>query len=198
VRADQDARLKLPAEAAAPAADSLDDATLVARAQDGDMTAFEHLARRYQTPIYRLLLRMLANRADAEDLTQDVFLTAWRRLPDLRSEAAFPAWLYRTATNRCLNLLRSRRPTVTVDADLAAASSATGPEQTVQARATVAALTAALQQLTPEQRACWLLREAHGRSYAEIATILSTTPAAVRGRIARARAQLAEVMKPWR
>ena len=62
----------------------------------------------------------------------------------------------------------------------------------------MAALTDALQQLTPEQRACWLLREVHGRSYDEIAEIVGANSTAVRGRIARARAQLAEVMKPWR
>jgi RNA polymerase sigma-70 factor (ECF subfamily) len=182
----------------APHADGLDDATLVARAQDGDMAAFEHLARRYQGPIYRLLLRMLANRADAEDLTQEVFLAVWRRLPELRLEAAFPAWLYRTATNRCLNLLRHRRPAAELDENLASTVAQTQPEQAMQTRAAMHALTTALQQLSPEQRACWLLREVHGRSYAEIGAILSTTPTAVRGRIARARVQLTEAMKPWR
>ncbi|SLJ82601.1 Probable RNA polymerase sigma factor [Mycobacteroides abscessus subsp. abscessus] len=62
----------------------------------------------------------------------------------------------------------------------------------------LAALNQALQRLTPEQRACWLLREVDGLSYEEIATIVETNTTAVRGRIARARAQLAEVMKPWR
>jgi RNA polymerase sigma-70 factor (ECF subfamily) len=60
------------------------------------------------------------------------------------------------------------------------------------------ALTLALAQLPPPQRACWLLREVHGRSYQEIADLVDATPTAVRGRIARARAELVEVMKPWR
>ncbi len=64
--------------------------------------------------------------------------------------------------------------------------------------AQLTALNGALQELTAEQRACWLLREVHGRSYEEIADAVGSTATAVRGRIARARAQLAEVMKPWR
>jgi RNA polymerase sigma-70 factor (ECF subfamily) len=176
----------------------LDDATLVVRAREGDAAAFEQLALRFQGPIYRLTLRMLANRSDAEDLTQEVFLAAWRRLPELREEEAFTSWLYRTATNRCLNVLRSRRPVIELDQDVAAADTSDEPERAAQTHAAMAALTVALQQLTDEQRACWLLREVHGRSYAEIAAILSTTTTTVRGRIARGRAQLGEAMKPWR
>jgi RNA polymerase sigma-70 factor (ECF subfamily) len=72
------------------------------------------------------------------------------------------------------------------------------PEHAAQVSEQMAALTKALQELTPEQRACWLLREVHGRSYEEIGEIVETSSTAVRGRIARARAQLAEVMQPWR
>jgi RNA polymerase sigma-70 factor (ECF subfamily) len=68
----------------------------------------------------------------------------------------------------------------------------------VEAGEQMAALTAALQELTGEQRACWLLREVHGRSYEEIAQAVGTTTTAVRGRIARARALLGKVMAPWR
>lgn len=176
----------------------LDDATLVARARDGDIRAFEQLVRRYQRRIYQLALRMTASSADAEDVTQEVFVTAWRRLPELREDAAVVGWLYRTATNRCLNLLRSRKPAVEIDETTVAADRPTDdPQRGAENTARREALVEALGQLPPAQRAVWLLREVHGRSYDEIAELVDTTPDAVRGRLARARIQLAERMTPW-
>ena len=181
------------------AATPLDDATLVGRARDGDVRAYEQLVLRYQGPMFRLAVKMLANRGDAEDVVQEVFLNAWRKLGQLGEDAAFVGWLYRATTNRCLNAIRARRPRADVDLD-AAESPRTDlqPERAAQVSEQLSALTAALAELTPEQRACWLLREVHGRSYEEIGEAVGANATAVRGRIARARAQLAEVMKPWR
>jgi RNA polymerase sigma-70 factor (ECF subfamily) len=136
----------------------LDDATLVSRARDGDVRAYEQLVLRYQAPMFRLVSRVLTSRGDAEDVVQEVFVTAWRRLPQLTEDAAFVDGLYRTTTNRCLNVIRARRPRV--DAEVSTGSEAQ-PEHV--------ALTSALRELTPEQRACRLLCEVHGRSYEEIA-----------------------------
>jgi RNA polymerase sigma-70 factor (ECF subfamily) len=177
----------------------LDDATLVARARDGDVPAYEQLVLRYQGQMFRLAMRMLASRGDAEDVVQDVFLIVWRRLGQLQEDAAFVGWLYRMTTNRCLNVLRARRPMADVDlAEQVSAAPAGQPDRAAEVGAQMTALTSALAELTAEQRACWLLREVHGRSYEEIADALDTTSTAVRGRIARARAQLAERMAPWR
>jgi RNA polymerase sigma-70 factor (ECF subfamily) len=177
----------------------LDDATLAGRARDGDVRAYEQLVLRYQGPMFRLAAKMLADRAEAEDVTQEVFLKAWRTITRLQDDAAFAGWLYRMTTNRCLNVLRARRVPADVDPDTTASTRTdTRPEHATEVNSQMAALTDALQQLTPEQRACWLLREVHGRSYDEIAEIVGANSTAVRGRIARARAQLAEVMKPWR
>ncbi len=176
----------------------LDEATLVARARDRDVGAFEALVRRYGRRIYGLCLRMCGASGEAEDVTQEVFLTAWRRLPEIETDAAFGGWLYRTATNRCLNVLRRRRPTTEFDEHTAPVAPGGDPERTAQNTAAMTALSVALAALPAQQRACWLLREVHGRSYEEIAQMVGTTPAAVRGRIARARIELAEVMAPWR
>lgn len=184
---------------AEPTAAELDDVTLVARARDGDVRAFEWLVMRYQTPMFRLAVRMLGQRAEAEDVVQEVFLTAWRRLVSLQADGAFVTWLYRMTTNRCLNTLRARKPVAELDPDVTISQRPDiQPERAAEITGELAALTAALDQLTPQQRACWLLREAHQRSYEEIAQIIGTSAPAVRGRIARARAQLAEVMRPWR
>jgi RNA polymerase sigma-70 factor (ECF subfamily) len=177
----------------------LDDGTLVARARDGDVPAYEELVLRYQGPMYRLALRMLGNRADAEDVVQEVFLSVWRRLAQLQDDGAFVAWLYRMTTNRCLNVIRARRPSADIELDEQPSGvPGTSPDRVAEVSAQLTMLTGALDQLTAEQRACWLLREVHGRSYDEIAQILGTTGTAVRGRIARARVTLAEVMAPWR
>ncbi|SEQ64816.1 RNA polymerase, sigma subunit, ECF family [Lentzea xinjiangensis] len=178
---------------------ALDDATLVARSREGDVRAYEHLVRRYQGPMYRLALRIVGGSGDAEDVVQDVFLTAWRRLGQLHDDGAFLGWLYRSTTNQCLNVLRKRKPHADTDLDEhESPAPRTRPEREVEMNAQLDALRAALRGLTPQQRACWVLREVHGRSYDEIAEAIGTTQQAVRGRLARARAQLAEAMAPWR
>ena len=193
-----EARPRAQTGPAVPPSDTLGDETLVARAQDGDTRAFEALVRRYQRPIYRLAVRMLDDTGEAEDVTQEVFVTAWRRLPGIQEGKAVRAWLYRIATNRCLNILRARKPTAPLHEEtIPAASPAGSPEAQAEAHERLLALRAALDRLTAEQRACWLLREVEELSYAEIAGILHTTPPAVRGRLARARAELGEAMISW-
>jgi RNA polymerase sigma-70 factor, ECF subfamily len=120
-------------------------------------------------------------------------------LPEIRIDAAFPTWLYRATTNRCLNRLRDRaRTRRLVNYNELEAAPGEQPDRVTEMRAQVGDLVLALDHLTPEQRACWLLRELHGLSYEDIADVVRATVPAVRGRIARARAQLAEEMKPWR
>jgi RNA polymerase sigma-70 factor (ECF subfamily) len=177
----------------------LDVTTLAVRAGEGDISAFEELVVRHQDQVYRLALRMLGSAAEAEDVCQDAFLAAWRGLPSLREPGAFGGWLYRLAMNRCLNVLRARRPSAELDPEtLRATRPDEQPETAAESGARAAALARALGLLTPEQRACWVLRELQGCSYGEIAEIVGATTTAVRGRIARSRAVLAEVMRPWR
>ncbi|HEY3895154.1 MAG TPA: sigma-70 family RNA polymerase sigma factor [Pseudonocardiaceae bacterium] len=178
---------------------TFDDLTLVVRAQEGDVRAFEALVRRYQRRFYRLAVRLLGNSSDAEEAVQDAFLSAWRRLPGFRGEAAFSSWMYRIVTNRCLLLLRKRRPVTTLDElrDQPGPESAS-PEHAAETRDRAVALQRALLDLPTDQRACWILRELHGLGYEDIATIVAASPDAVRGRLHRARRTLAEVMAPWR
>lgn len=176
---------------------TLDDATLVARAREGDVTAFEDLVRRYRVPVYRIAVRILDDPGSAADTAQEAFVTAWRRLPEVKAEQAFAAWLYRIAVTRAVSTLRTVRPCAPLD-EAAARDRFPGPEEHALADGLATALKCALNRLTPEQRACWILREMEGLSYEEVATILHTTPGAVRGRLHRARPQLAQELKPWR
>jgi RNA polymerase sigma-70 factor (ECF subfamily) len=182
----------------APTLAALDDATLVVRAREGDVIAFEALVRRYRVPVYRIAVRILPDACSAADTTQETFVTAWRRLQEVRAEQAFAAWLYRITVTRALSALRTVRPSVPLDELAAATDRFPGPEEQALADGLAAALRCALNRLTPEQRACWILREMEGMSYEEVATVLHTTPSAVRGRLHRARPQLAEELKPWR
>jgi RNA polymerase sigma-70 factor (ECF subfamily) len=182
-----------------PARGGLDDATLVVRAREGDVSAFEALVRRYRVPVYRIAARMLTDPCAAADTAQEAFITAWRLLHEIRAEQAFAAWLYRITVTRALSVIRGQRPQAPLDETCAAVPDRfPGPEEHALADGLAAALRGALNRLTPEQRACWILREMEGMSYEEVASILHTTPGAVRGRLHRARPQLAEELKPWR
>jgi len=181
-----------------PACVNLDDATLVVRAREGDVTAFEALVRRYRVPVYRIAVRILTDPGSAADTAQETFITAWGRLHEIKAEQAFAAWLYRITVTRALSAVRAPRPQVSLDETAGAADRSPGPEERALADGLTAALKCALNHLTPAQRACWILREMEGMSYEEVATILHTTPGAVRGRLHRARPQLAEELKPWR
>ena len=177
---------------------TLDDATLVVRAREGDITAFETLVRRYRVPVYRIAVRILTDPASAADTAQEAFITAWRCLHDIKAEQAFAAWLYRITVTRALSAANARRPQLPLDETAAGPDRSPGPEEHALAGCLRAALRCALNHLTPEQRACWILREMEGMSYEQVATILHTTPGAVRGRLHRARSQLAEELKAWR
>src|ERR1035437_9569842 len=168
------------------------------RARDGDTTAFEQLMRRYSGPVYRIALRVLGETGAAEDAAQEAFIPAWRRLGEIRAEQAFAAWMYRIVTTRAINTARSHRHDVSIDDALLPPSRAGDPQQHALAAGLCAALAGALGMLTPQQRACWVLRELEGLSYDEIADITRASPDAVRGRILRARARLAEELTAWR
>ncbi|BBA99306.1 putative RNA polymerase ECF subfamily sigma factor [Actinacidiphila reveromycinica] len=176
------------------------DELLAVRAGEGDEDAFSALVQRHAAPLLQLAERLLGNRAEAEDAVQDGFVSAWRRLPEFRGEARFNTWMYRIVTNRCLNVLRARRPVVPLDGapELPAPDHQTSPERVTESRAATQALAQAMTLLSPEQRACWVLRELNGQTYEEIAELVGISPQAVRGRIFRARRGLTEAMGAWR
>lgn len=178
----------------------LDDALLAVRAGEGDEDAFAVLVRRHAPALVRLATRLVDDRAEAEDAVQDAFISAWRKLPEFRGQSSFGTWVYRIVTNRCLNILRARRP----QAPLEAAAEVTAPEHSVspdriaEARAALADLHQALADLSPEQRTCWMLRESEGQSYAFIADTVGISEEAVRARVFRARRHLTDALGAWR
>lgn len=207
-----------PAEESPPAGptvaspEALDEPTIVSRAQDGDPKAFEWLVSAHQGGVYRLCYRMLNDRSAAEDVVQETFISIWRGLPDLAAPQTFVPWLYRSATNKCLDALRSRKrhpsdPMALDDledappghgGDVMAGGAAGDPAWECEIQAQMRALAVLLRAVPPGPRACWLLREVHEFSYCEIARIAQVSESTVRGRIARAKRFLAEGMASWR
>ena len=181
--------------------DEWDDASLVGRSTSGDDAAFAVLVQRYQGPLYRHALRLTPDRRLAEDVVQEAFITAWRRLPTLQDPGAFRGWLYQITTRRSIDAFRALKPEVPVDTTepgvLDGASSELGPEGRAEQRAQLGDLAAALQTLPLGQRAAWSMREIDGLSYDEIAVALGVPASTVRGRIARARGALMERMDAW-
>jgi RNA polymerase sigma-70 factor (ECF subfamily) len=175
----------------------LDEQTLVVRAQEGDVRSFEILARRHQAALYRLAVRVMGDPTEAEDALQEALLDAWRRIGRFRGDSAFSTWMYRVVTNRCIGMLRRPRP-VPVDRFDDVTTAADSPERTAELDAGMEALGWALRGLRDDLRICWVLRELEGLGYTDIAQITGASEDAVRGRIHRARVQLAEVMRPWR
>lgn len=179
---------------------TIDDQLWIKKARKGDSDAFEQLVLRYQTQIYHLCLRMLGNAEDAADMTQETFLKAWRSMESFQLDAAFSTWLYRLASNCCLDLLRSqkRRPTVSLvmeDAEgeeqsYEPADEGPSPEETVIYREERSEIAQAMAQLDDEQRQVLTLRVVNDLSYAQIAEVLQVKEGTVKSRIARARENL--------
>lgn len=179
----------------------------MARAQDGDVTAFEALVVQHQVGLFRFTVRMLRDRGDAEDVVQDALVMAWRRLPTLTDRDAFQAWLYQIAYRRCLALIRARaqQPTPTEDLEptrqdpqQTSAAHHAGPAEQAETTARQHSLDTLISDLPVDLRACWILSEVNGMTYPETSRALDVPVSTVRGRIARARYQLAEGMSQWR
>jgi RNA polymerase sigma-70 factor, ECF subfamily len=178
------------------ASGQVSDAILVEAARDGDLEAFEAIVRRHQATIYQVAQRLLDSPADAQDVTQDTFVRAWRGLAGFRGDSAVSTWLYRIVTRRCLDVLATRRPTQELAEDVE--TIADEPPDRVELRERLRAVTRAIATLPAEQRVALTLREFEGLSYQEVADILGVGVPAVKGRIHRARLAVMGQTTAWR
>ena len=176
-------------------------ASLVTAAQGGDRTALDRLLRHHQDQVYALARRLTGNHADALDATQEALVAIVRGLPRFDGRSAFSTWVYRVATNACLDELRRRsRRSADPLPDLedpnwqppgTGGSGRSDPSGAVADRIDI---DRALATLPPEFRAPVVLRDLCGLDYAEIAEVLELAPGTVRSRISRGRAALAHVL----
>jgi len=194
------------------------ETSLLQAARSGDEAAFSHLVAPYRRELHVHCYRMLGSFDDAEDAVQEALLAAWRGMASFQGRASVRTWLYKVATNTCLNLIRtaSRRPQM-ADSLPASAPAPTGsaevtwlqpypdrlldelpdPGATTEARieraeAVSLAFVTALQLLSPRARAVLVLRDVLGFSAAEVAETVGSTPEAVAVTLSRARAALRE------
>jgi RNA polymerase sigma-70 factor (ECF subfamily) len=178
-----------------------DVASLVTAAQGGDRAALDRLLRHHQDQVYALARRLTGNHTDALDATQEALVAIVRGLPRFDGRSAFSTWVYRVATNACLDELRRRsRRSADPLPDFEDAgwqppgrgeSGRSDPSGAVADRIDI---DRALAALPPEFRAPVVLRDLCGLDYAEIAEVLDIPPGTVRSRIARGRAALARTM----
>jgi len=185
------------------------DQQLVERAQRGEKRAFELLVMKYQRKLGRLVSRMVRDPGEAEDVTQEAFIKAYRALPNFRGESAFYTWLYRIAINTAKNYLVAlgrRAPTTTEfdneDAesfdDAEALRDTATPENLLMGREVAATVNRAVEALPEDLRTAITLREIEGLSYEEIAGVMNCPIGTVRSRIFRAREAIAVELRPLR
>ncbi len=174
------------------------DARLMLRFKDGDTDAFELLFSRHLRAIINFSFRFVRNRAMAEELAQEIFLKVYAGASGYEAQAKFTTWLYRIATNVCLNEVRKPR-FLAVHEPLAEAlriGSAEAHGDRLQRQAVSRAIRQALDQLPGKQRVAFILNKYQELSYAEVSEIMGTSEQAVKSLIHRAKETLAEKLKP--
>jgi RNA polymerase sigma-70 factor, ECF subfamily len=190
-----------------PIAPETPDADLVRRAKAGNLDAFEALATRHEQRVYSLAMRMLRQAEDAEDVTQETFLSALENLDGFRGEASFSTWLLRIASHAALKILRKRKGLEMVSLEAATEASEQydsvphpefiadwrqSPEQLVHQNEIQRLLDDALSRLDEKHRLVFLLRDVEGLSIRETAEALGLSETNTKVRLLRARLQLRE------
>jgi RNA polymerase sigma-70 factor (ECF subfamily) len=164
---------------------AVEDADLIQQAARGGVEAFNLLVSRWEKRVYNYLLRITANREDALDLTQDVFLKAYQNLRKLDDAGRFAPWLYRIAHNEAYSMFRKRRPETDVE-EVQPEASETGITvggSSVFPIELSLAVASALKRLSPEQRESVVLKIYQGFKFEEMAEILSCPVSTIKSRL---------------
>ena len=187
---------------------TLTDQEVVALARDGREAAYRELIRRYERPVFSLVLRMVRDRQLAEDLSQETFIKALNAIGSYRPEFKFSSWIFKIANNAAIDHLRRREldtlsldgaPHASTPEEIEATALQVGdkgetPLEELEARELGSAIERAIAQLRPEYRACILLRHVEGLAYEEIAQSLDLPLGTVKTYIHRARHELRDLL----
>ena len=183
---------------------ALDDMSLVCACKEGDVNAFEQLVKRYDVKLFRIAHHITHNREDAEEAVQDAFLKAFRNLSSFQEKSQFSTWLFRINVNESLMKLRKRRHSMEVSIEefqertslnpFEIVDWALNPEQLYGATELRRILRDQLQELSPNLRVTFVLRDIEGLSIDETAEVLDLTANAVKARLSRARLKLRELL----
>jgi len=183
----------------------VEDAELVRRCLRGDASAWEIIVRTHTRRIYNLCYRFTANRQEAQDLTQEVFLRVFRTLKSFSPEhGTLAVWLHRVTRNLLIDHYRATRRdrlAVSLEDELPRIelkeAAAPSPDRTVALSELSLAVQQALVRLSPELREAVILRDLQGLEYREIAQVLDIPEGTVKSRINRGRAELGRILKRW-
>ena len=178
---------------------SANERVLIHRAKQGDTGAFEQLVNQHSQFVYNLALRLLNDPQEAEDLTQEAFIRAWKALPRFREDARFTTWLYRIVTNLCYNRmprLKTEFEAADPDEDVELPSGGPSIESSIMNAETKQYLHQAISALPENYKLLITLRHLQGLSYQEIADSTGLPLGTVKTGIFRARRQLKEVLVP--
>ena len=168
------------------------DLDLVGRIRSGDETAFEALYRQHATRLYNLASRMLGTRGEADDLLQDIFLLAYRKIGSFRGESSLGTWLYRLAMNHCLDVLRNRQTRMgmqTDSLDEPDAAPVASPVPLVGAVSRID-LERAIETLPPACRAAFLLHDVEGFGHQEVGAMLGISDGTSKSQVHKARMRI--------
>ena len=180
----------------------MDDKHMLVKARRGELSAFEELVRKYEKRVYAVALRSSGSPEDAADITQEVFLRAWRSIETFRGDSGFSTWLFRITMNMCVDHARHKQsqpqcqPLVIgeEDAERPIPDTAPTPEEHLDNSELGRELAAALDAVSEEHRRIVLLRDVSGMSYTEIAEVLEISEGTVKSRLARARVALLRIL----
>jgi len=176
-----------------------DESTVIERARQGDEAAFAAIYDRYQKPIYSLVYRLMGNPDDAFDITQDVFVKAYKGLSKTSDDLNISAWLHRIAHNACMDVLRRRKIVRWLPWDpaehvnITPASPSDEPEHSLVGKEQSEQVQAVLNQMSEKYRSCLVLREYQEMSCEEIGVVMKLSRAAVKSLLFRAREQFREI-----
>lgn len=185
-----------------------EDFRLVALAKKGDMHAYDELVTRHRGKIFAMIRNMTHNEADAWDLSQDVFIKAWRALPRFEAKARFSTWLYRIAHNTVYDFVRKRKiegsgelndeifNRESIDpASTTSPSIESPPDEALSQSELRDKINDALAKLSPDHREAVILKDVQGLSYKEIAEVMDCTLGTVMSRLFYARQKLQSLLK---
>lgn len=173
------------------------DLDLARRAGQGDVTAFEEIYRAHAPRLYTLVLRMTGSPSDAEDLLQDIFLQAYRKLGGFRGESSLGTWLYRMAVNQCLDHLRGRQARMarsTGSYDDETVSEPVAPAPVIPAAVSRVDLERAIARLPDGCRTAFVLHDVEGLAHHEVAAMLGISEGTSKSQLHKARLRLRSML----
>ena len=186
-----------------------EDVDLVKASQDGTLAAFDELIQRYQQRVYATVYHMTSSHEDADDLTQESFIKAYKALKRFKGESSFYTWIYRIAVNRTINFLKQRKRKsyhmslndmdmqVENHADLLMFISDNTPRRDVRLNELQEKMNEAMQKLSETQRLTVTLHDVQGMSHEEIGKIMDCNTGTVRSRLFYARQQLQALLSEY-